>query len=302
MSPENGPVVRSPTFSVISATRFSLVLATVGRTSELDRFLRSLANQSYRNFELIVVDQNRDRRLDTLVAAYREQFAIHHCKSALGLSRARNVGLASASGDVLAFPDDDCWYSEDLLEQVAGLFAAHADWDGITGRPTDRTFSRYHTVSGPVDKENVFLRSTSYTIFLRRRVADQVGGFDESLGLGTTSGRIAAEETDYLIRALATGHKIFYSADLSVFHPEPTRLYDDKFNQKAYGYNLALGYVLRKHRYPVWYVARTWLRAAGGAGLAMLTLKWLKVRYHYHVLRGRVGGWLGSPPLDTHSQ
>jgi glycosyltransferase involved in cell wall biosynthesis len=273
--------------------RFSLVLATVGRTLELGRFLMHLDRQSYRKFELIVVDQNSDNRLTPLITVYREHFPVIHCKSATGLSRARNIGLARAVGDILAFPDDDCWYPEDLLERVATLFSDNPGWDGITGRPIDRSFSRYHTVSGPVDKANVFRRSTSFTIFIRSRVAGKVGGFDESLGLGTESGRIAAEETDYLIRALSARYRIFYNADLFVFHQEPKVLYDDKFNKKALGYNLAFGYLLRKHRYSVRYVFKTWLRAAGGVLVSVLGFKWAKARYHYYVLRGRIAGWLG---------
>ena len=302
MSPENRSGVLPEAFPAASAARFSLVLATVGRTSELDRFLSNLSRQSYRDFELILVDQNSDGRLHSVIAPYRTQFAIHQCKSAIGLSRARNVGLPIASGDILAFPDDDCWYPEDLLARVAALFAEHADWDVITGRPVDRTYSRYHKESGLVDRGNVFHRSTSFTIFMRRRVVDDVGGFDESLGLGASSGRIAAEETDYLIRALSARHKIFYSADLCVFHQEPPNLYDDKFNKKAYGYNLAFGYLLRKHRYPIWYVLNTWLRAVGGACASALSLRWLKARYHYHVLRGRVAGWRVPQHFDRRVQ
>ena len=42
---------------------FALILATVGRTVELNRLFDTLAAQSYRDFEVIVVDQNRDDRL-----------------------------------------------------------------------------------------------------------------------------------------------------------------------------------------------------------------------------------------------
>ena len=279
VSPANGP-------------SFSLILATVGRVAELERFLKHLDEQSYRKFELIVVDQNPDTRLMPILAPYEDNFSILHCTSSKGLSRARNVGLARTSGDILAFPDDDCWYPVDLLQRVAGLFSEHPDWDGITGRPIDPSFARYRTVSGPINKTNVFRSSTSFTIFLHRRVVTSIGGFDESLGLGSGSGRIAGEESDYLIRAMAGQYRLFYCSDLAVFHDVSTVLYNGNFNRKAHGYNVAFGYLLRKYQYPFWYVLRAWLRAAGGIVISILAFKWPKARNHYWVLKGRVAGWL----------
>ena len=40
-------------------------------------------------------------------------------ESARGLSRARNAGLRMIAGDIVSFPDDDCWYPPDLLQRVA---------------------------------------------------------------------------------------------------------------------------------------------------------------------------------------
>ena len=98
--------------------KFSLLLATVGRTAELERFLSSLDAQTYRNFDLIVVDQNPDERLAALVQSYAGRFPVLCVKSTPGLSRARNAGLRYVSGDVIAFPDDDCWYPPDLLRKA----------------------------------------------------------------------------------------------------------------------------------------------------------------------------------------
>lgn len=270
---------------------FSLILATVGRTAELVNFLDDLVCQSYPHFELVIIDQNSDDRLLPIISRYSERLRILHCRSAVGLSRARNVGLKHASGDFVAFPDDDCWYSPDLLKRVAQILNAHPEFDGITGRPIDKSFSRFHTVSGAITRENVFVRCSSVTIFLRRSVVDRVGEFDEGLGLGSTRGRTAAEESDYLIRAMAAGFRLTFDAGIEVFHSEPTVLYDANFNRKAYGYQFAFGSVLRKHRYPFWYVARTWLRALGGVTASVLALKWDKARYHWIVLKGRVAGW-----------
>ena len=229
-----------------SDIKFSLILATVGRTQAVANFLAHASTpQSYRCFELIVVDQNPDDRLVPVLAPYTAKFSILHCRSTPGLSHARNVGLQRIGGEVIAFPDDDCWYAPDLLERVAStLVLKSALMDGVTGRPIDSSFSRFHWTSGPINKHNVFLRCTSFTIFLRRSVIEVVGGFDEALGLGSGSGKIAAEESDYLIRALALGRQLSLNADIQVFHREPAMMYDADFNRKARGYNLALGFVL----------------------------------------------------------
>ena len=274
------------------ALKFSLILATVGRTSELRRFLEHLQKQSHQCFELIIVDQNADDRLLPLIESYKSNFPIVHCKSAIGLSRARNVGLPFASGDIVAYPDDDCWYSGDLLERVAELFLENPSLDCITGRPAGSSAHGFHTASGTVNKHNVFRRAISYTIFIRKRAAARVGKFDESLGLGTDSGKVAVEETDYLIRALSASCHIFYDAQLTVFHRDSLLVYDDVFIRRQYGSALAFGYVLRKYKYPFWFVFYHWLRPFCGACLALLTFRWRKARYHFAALSGRVTGWL----------
>lgn len=276
-----------------AAFKFSLVLATVGRTSELQRFLEHLQGQSHQNFELIVVDQNDDDRLLPLLEPYGCCFPIIHCKSAIGLSLARNVGLQLTSGNVIAFPDDDCWYAEDLLERVAKLFLENPGLDCISGRPLDPRAHGFHDRSGPVDRWNAFRRGISYTIFVRHRVVAEIGGFDESLGLGAQSGRIAAEETDYLLRALAASFSAFYYADLRVSHGGSQLIYEDDVIRRQYGSGLGFGHVLRKHQYPYRYVFQAWLRPFGAACWSILGGNVPKARYHYSALKGRIQGWLG---------
>ena len=82
---------------------FSLILATSGRTTELHRFFSSL-EAAAGDCECLVVDQNPDERLLPILAAWEGRLPIKHLKSPPGLSRARNVGLAAATGEVVAFP------------------------------------------------------------------------------------------------------------------------------------------------------------------------------------------------------
>ncbi|HZC29124.1 MAG TPA: glycosyltransferase family A protein, partial [Gaiellaceae bacterium] len=108
---------------------FDLVVATVGRTEEPARLLASLERQTYRRFRVLLVDQNPDERLEPLTRP-----GVERLSAAAGLSRARNVALARVAAEVVAFPDDDCVYPDDLLERVARRFAAERSLDGLTGR------------------------------------------------------------------------------------------------------------------------------------------------------------------------
>jgi glycosyltransferase involved in cell wall biosynthesis len=277
--------------------KFSLILATVGRIEELDKFLQHLDGQTYRNFELIIVDQNSDGILGPLIRQYQDRFPLLHLRSGRGLSRARNVGLQHVSGDVVSFPDDDCWYAPDTLEWIERKFYQNERLDGITGRgvdverPGDYLF--FSRRSGWVDKRNVFRCSTSISIFLRMSALQAIGAFDETLGTGSGDGKYAAEDSDILIRAIESGFRIYYCADLCILHPYPVPTYDGGFTKKAYGYSVGFGYVLKKHDYPISFVVYTWVRALGGAVVSLLAFNFPKSRYHFTILKGRVLGWLG---------
>lgn len=115
--------------------RFSLILATLRRTAELTRLLDSLCEQTHKDFALIVVDGGPDSGIEEILQAYADRLDSRYADSALGHSRALNLGLLQAKGDVVAFPDDDCWYDPTLLERVAKQLAAHPEW--ASGAPRE---------------------------------------------------------------------------------------------------------------------------------------------------------------------
>ena len=170
---------------------FSLVLGTVERTHDLEEHLASLDAQTYRSFELIVVDQNKDERLAPILAPYAECFPILHLRSEPGLTRAKNLGLKRVTGDIIGFPDDNYRFPPDLLDRVARFFSEHPRVDGLTGHSVDEdgnnSNGKFDTEAGVIDKFNVWYRSTAYTIFLRR------DGYTEPILM--TAGRDALTES-----------------------------------------------------------------------------------------------------------
>jgi len=282
-----GPLSASP-------LKFSLILATINRTAELSNFLSHLDRQSYRNFELIVVDQNSDDRLLPVLTPYCDRFTIKHLRSARGLSQARNVGLRQISGDIVAFPDDDCCYQAPRLEQIATLLSEHSDWHGVVGKCTAR---QAHFVLdqeiGFLDRFNLWGRTVSVSIFLKASAVKLVGEFDERLGSGSGSGFGGAEEIDYVLRAIEGNCRIHYEPDLIIDHPEIFVTYDDQNIRKAYSYARGMGYALKKHRYPMWYLAFYLLRPLGGAMLSLAGFSGPKASYYWALLKGRLSGWRG---------
>jgi glycosyltransferase involved in cell wall biosynthesis len=280
--------------------KFSLVLATLGRTEDLTRFLASLGAQTYRNFELIVVDQNEDDRLVPVLAPYREDFRIVHLRSPKGLSRARNVGLQQLTGDVVAFPDDDCWYpSAELLAQVAQFFAAHPGRDGLTGRSDDGNGAsdcRWAPCGTQVSDLNVWTTATSFTIFLKRGVVERVGGFDETLGIGSGTRWGAGEEIDFVLRALACGASVEYDPQLVVYHPYKTAERNDSFLARVETYARSAGRVIAKNRLPWWFLCYMNLRSTGGLLLSLVRGDFWKARFYYAAVSGRFKGYFDRQP------
>jgi Glycosyl transferase family 2. len=66
---------------VIKDYKFSLITPTINRAKEIEIFLQSLENQTYRNFELIIIDQNIDISIDQIIEKYKREYIIKHIKS-----------------------------------------------------------------------------------------------------------------------------------------------------------------------------------------------------------------------------
>jgi len=279
--------------------KFSLVLCTISREVEVKRLLESLLLQVYKDFELVIVDQNSDDRVVKILEQYKDRISINYIHSSVpGASRARNTGLRHATGDIIAFPDDDCWYPGDLLERVCNFFKKNPHWDGLTGCAIDAdgkmSTNNWDEASGSITYFNIWNRSVAFTIFLRDKVTQRNIDFDEDIGGGAVTKWEAGEESDYLIRILKEGFSIFYNTDIKVYHPSPLYDFGKKAFERGYRYGLGTGYVFRKNKLPFFFsYYRIVVRPFGGIILSCCTFRFDKAQYYWHVLKGRVIGWVG---------
>ena len=243
----------------------SLIVATINRVGELQRLLESLHWQTYRDFEVIVVDQNPDDRLNSLL----EQnwgFNVARLRSGRGLSRARNVGLPHAKGEIIGFPDDDCWYPKNLLAQIMQAFAAHPESGVVFAILRDAQNQpigpRWPVCPGHWTKKDVWLRGISPAGFLRREAADAIGCFNEKIGIGAAGAYQSGEDVDYFVRPLEKGWQIWYDPAVTVHHPPFHTL--ERILERSYSYALGGGYTLRVHGYPVGMLINMLVRSTAG--------------------------------------
>jgi GT2 family glycosyltransferase len=272
-----------------------LIVTTVGRADPLRRLLESLVAQTDDEVSVTVVDQS-PAGVAPIVDRFAGRLRLEVARSEQGASRGRNAGLARlGAAEIVAFPDDDCWYPVDLVARVKRFFADQPEWHGLTVRAVDEagrpSTARWDRRAGAVTRENVWRRGVAFTMFFRREVVEAVGRFDEAIGPGAGTPWGAGEETDYLLRALARGFAIHYEPDLFVQHP-------DKRSDlaKAYGYGAGMARVLEKHHYPLRFRAWSVMRPLGGSLVSLVRGRPAEARYRWNVFRGRLAGSLGSAP------
>ncbi|MBI5107538.1 MAG: glycosyltransferase family 2 protein [Rhodocyclales bacterium] len=276
-----------------------MIVATFGRSEELIRLFDSLVLQRYPDLEVVVVDQNCDDRVLRVVAEFSGRLNLIHRVSKPGASRARNVGLALATSDIIGFPDDDCWYPPGVLERVAQFLDAGQEWDGIIGHTIDaegKATLPWSDRAGPLSPAMSWRRAVTYVYFLRRDVALGVGGFDTTLGPGAGSPWGAGDDNDFMLRALKTGAKVYFDPALTVHHPPLFPSFDGVALEKRERYARADGRVLRKHPMPLW-----WKLAFFGMPLArwmvsLASLKRNELRFHWVTFVGRVRGYRDRLP------
>jgi glycosyltransferase involved in cell wall biosynthesis len=276
--------------------RFSLVTATLGRTEEIRALLTSLRLQTFTDFELIVVDQNGDDRLVPILTAF-PALSIRHLRCPVrALSLARNRGIEQCTGEIVAFPDDDCLYPPDTLALVNACFATDSALALLSGPAISSegklSSGRWLAAGGPITLATVWTAVIAFNLFVRRDLVAAVGGFDPALGVGGRFG--SAEDTDLAIRVLQAGGKGVFNPSLQVVHPD--KRLTPAAVARAFSYGTGLGRVLRKHRVARPVVLQFFIRPMGGMLWSLVRLRWLHLRYYGKTLLGRTSGYLAHVP------
>lgn len=185
----------------------SAAIITHNRAHYLEDAIRSVLDQSFRDLELIVVDDGSTDDTEAVVARHRDARIRYVRQRHSGKAAARNAAVTLARGEFLAFCDsDDAWYPHRLARQLAA-FGRHPHVGMVHGHVTvidergceiaDRTASARNLLGAAHRNGATYAsyaldcRCLSSTILLRKSVFDVVGLYDPEL---------AIEDYDFYLR------------------------------------------------------------------------------------------------------
>ena len=214
---------------------------------------------------------------------------------ARGACRARNSGWRETRGEVLLFPDDDCWYPPGFL--ASGLRRMmESEAQVVTGRAADgsgRSINgRFEAQLCEVTPEMVWTTSIEWVAFFKRSVLETLGGFDENIGIGAPTPWQSCESQDIVLRALEGSFCCVYDPQLFGHHAELNITEPDEAQiLKGRAYARGMGWVLRKHHVSwlkrAYWAARPVIKSAFSAIRGRMSA----ARYFYGVALGR---WEGA--------
>jgi glycosyltransferase involved in cell wall biosynthesis len=206
---------------------FSIIIPLYNRPQEIRELLETLTTQTYKNFEVLVIEDGSKIDAADIVKSFEDKLNVRYfVKENAGQGFARNYAFERAKGDYFVIFDSDCLIPDDYLEIVntslnenwldayGGPDAAHESFT-----PTQKAISYAMTspfTTGGIRGNKKSLgqfHPRSFNMGLSRQVWEKAGGF-----IITRSG----EDIEYSIRIHSMGFKIGLISRAKVYHKRRT--------------------------------------------------------------------------------
>lgn len=228
----------------------SLIICTRNRGARLRTCLDYVSHleDPPGGWQLVLVDNgSTDATPDVIrefAGATRSYPVIALEQPAVGLSRARNAGIARAAGDICVFTDDDCYVRPDFLRQVHRVFetspAGYLGGRVVLHDPTDAPVTIKDVLTREVILPRRFIHPGTIhgaNMAVRRDVLKTIGGFDPLLGSGTPW---VCDDVEFLGRACWAGWSGVYDPSPVVEHHHGRKAGSD-IQRIVKGYEYGIG-------------------------------------------------------------
>jgi len=206
---------------------YSVIIPVYNRPDEVDELLESLTGQTFKDFEVLIIEDGSVQTCEQVVHRYARQLDVtYHAKSNSGQGFSRNYGLERAKGKWLIVFDSDClippryfeivhaYLQNHSIDAYGGSDRAHEDFTEVQKAISYAMTSLFTTggIRGNKRHLGVF-HPRSFNMGIRREVFEKTGGY-----LLPKKG----EDIEFSIRIIANGYRTALIEDAYVYHKRRT--------------------------------------------------------------------------------
>lgn len=207
--------------------KYSVIIPVYNRPEEIKELLESLTLQTYKNFEVLIIEDGSKQKCEDIVSSFKNKLDVQYFyKENSGQGFSRNFGFEKARGDYFVIFDSDCLIpphyfqavearlNSDYLDAYGGPDTSHPSFTTVQKAISYSMTSFYATggIRGNKNRVGVF-HPRSFNMGISRAVYEKVGGF-----IITRMG----EDIEYSIRVIANGFKSGLISDAYVCHKRRT--------------------------------------------------------------------------------
>ena len=224
--------------------RFSVIICTRNGADRIEACLEACRNIDYPDFEIIVVNDGSTDGTAKLLDQ-QEEIRVFHLEPS-GLSAARNHGAEKATGEILAFTDDDCQPDEQWLTWLARAYSEsdHAAIGGPNLAPKPDSLALALTTAAPGAPTHVMLDDLTAEhlpgchLSVKKSAFDQINGFDPIF-------QTAGDDVDFCWRLREAEFTLGFSGASFVWHHR--RATPWRYLKQQMGYGRAEALLFKKH-------------------------------------------------------
>ena len=224
----------------------SVIMPTYNRENIIMRAINSVLNQTYHNFELIIVDDcSNDDTIRLLNSIEDDRIKIFKNNKNRGSSYSRNIGLKNAKGDIIMYLDSDNEWESEYIKTMVGAFIELPDADALySGQYIYKSF----------DSKPYAFRFTSYNKSLlhnhnfidlncfchKKNILNEIEGFDESMWRLVDWDFILKISNIFKIYSIPVTLSKYYNHD-----------FEDRISNMPFNYMQACKDILDKNKIPI---------------------------------------------------
>jgi glycosyltransferase involved in cell wall biosynthesis len=159
--------------------KFSIITVVLNNEQSIERTIKSVIKQTYKNYEYIIVDGNSTDKTHNIFRKYKKKITKLIIKKDKNLWQAMNRGIAASKGEIICIINSDDYFTKNALN-IANTYFQKNNIDYFFGAVKKRKVF-YHFNPEKINYKFNCYPSHSVSFFVKKKVHKDLGNYDEDL-------------------------------------------------------------------------------------------------------------------------